>query len=231
MDFKEKPVNLLVQARKVFLFFCFSFLFFFVVLNVIQFFNFTSRQAAVLAETKIAALLDSSETSFSRVLPDSEEKKPDFVFTAKENSLEIPMIGIVAPLVFAQTEEIKEIVQDLNRGVVAYPGPFLPGRGGNLVVLGHSAPPFWPKIRYEWVFSKLNDLKPGDEVLVNFEKRRYRYQVTRKIFLDKGEEIPVRGKEDSPQFLYLVTCWPPGRDLRRIVIEAVLTDSVGLTEN
>ena len=83
------------------------------------------------------------------------------IYTASESSsyddftvsyIEIPSIGIAAPIVFPQSEKINSLTKDLDRGVVYYPGSVLPGQEGQIVVLGHSAPPNWPKIKYDWVF-------------------------------------------------------------------------------
>lgn len=230
---ETQPVNLLSQSKKIIVFFFFSFLFFFVTLNLILFFNFATKQVTALAET---AIIPSLSFSPSSVVPQlqigtiPEPVRQNFVPTGKENSIEIAAIDITAPLVFAQSNQVKNLTEDLKKGVVVYPDSALPGDRGEITILGHSAPPFWPKIRYEWVFSKLNDLKPGDEILLNFEGRQYRYQVTKKIFLDRGEEIKSESDQNSSQFIYLLTCWPPGRDLRRLAVEAMLVDPMGLTE-
>lgn len=130
----------------------------------------------------------------------------------KENSIEIPKIQISAPLVLVENES--EVKKALDRGVVLWPNSSLPGQKGQTIILGHSAPPNWPKIKYDWVFSDLNKLEVGDEIFVYFEKKEFKYSVSKKIFLEKGGEIP---KENV---LVLISCWPPGKDLRRIAVLA-----------
>ncbi len=212
----EKP-SLLKELKRVFLFFCFSFILVFLILNIIQFFNFMGRQAAALIET--------SPQILSQALPittNSPEQR-EFPLTEKENSLEIKKLGVEAPMIFSKSANIKEIAKDLLRGVAAYPGSGSPGEKGKMFILGHSAPPGFPKLKYYWVFSKLNDLETGDEIFINFEKRQYRYLVTKKMFLEKGQAIPESDSNGSKEFLYLVTCWPPGKDFKRLVVEAELT--------
>ncbi len=136
----------------------------------------------------------------------------------KEDSIEIPKIEIQAPLVLVSTE--KEIKRALDRGVVLWPNSAFPGRPGQTIILGHSAPPNWPKIKYDWVFSNLNLLEKGDEVFVYFQKRKYVYEVEETIFLNRGQELPQTPPDQS--FLFLISCWPPGRDVRRIAIKAIL---------
>lgn len=144
----------------------------------------------------------------------NEIKNPEY--SEKENILEIPKIGVLAPLIFVSSE--KEVSKSLERGVVHFPGSVLPGGTGQTIILGHSAPPGWPKIKYDWVFSRLNELEMGDEISLHFNHQKYTYSVTQKIFLERGEEIPLL--TNSGNMLVLISCWPPGKDLKRIAILA-----------
>ncbi|MBL7142055.1 MAG: sortase [Candidatus Pacebacteria bacterium] len=138
----------------------------------------------------------------------------------KENSVEIPKIEIFAPLVSSQSAEQTDMQQALNTGVVLFPDSVLPGESGQTIVLGHSAPVGWPKIKYDGVFSRLNELVEGDEIIVFFNNRKYVYIVNRKVFLERGEELSQEGLTNDENMLILISCWPPGRDLRRIAVEA-----------
>jgi LPXTG-site transpeptidase (sortase) family protein len=144
-----------------------------------------------------------------------EEQKTEEIYE-KEDSLEIPKIKISAPLIVVGKEE--EVKKALDRGVVLWPGSALPGEKGQVIILGHSAPPNWPKIKYDWVFSNLNLLEKGDEILIYFKKKKYVYRIEEKIFLNRGQELPKTDPEKS--VLFLISCWPPGKDFRRIAIEA-----------
>jgi len=142
-------------------------------------------------------------------------------FPPKENSLEIPKIGVLAPLVIGENSNEKNLEEGLNRGVVIFPNSVLPGQTGQTIILGHSAPANWPKIKYDWVFSRLNELEEKDEIKLYFNNREYTYYVKGKIFLEKGEEIP-NYSTDSGNTLLLISCWPPGKNFKRIVVEAKL---------
>lgn len=142
-------------------------------------------------------------------------------FVEKEDNLEIYKLGIEAPLILIEKPEAEDFKEALNKGVVLYPGSNLPGEMGRIFVLGHSAPLGWPKISYDWVFSRLSELEAGDEIYVHFQHRKYVYRVVRKIYLERGEEIPEEPISEK-SFLYLITCWPPGRDIRRLAVEAIL---------
>jgi len=93
--------------------------------------------------------------------------------TERRDMITIPAINITAPIITAQTNNNDVIRGLLDSGVVLYPGSVPFGQVGQTVILGHSAPTGWPKIKYDWVFSKLGDLKKGDMVVItyNFETR------------------------------------------------------------
>ena len=138
----------------------------------------------------------------------------------RENSVEIPKIGVLASLVFSESAEQSDMQKALDTGVVLYPDSALPGDSGQTIILGHSAPVGWPKIKYDWVFSRLNELAEGDEIIVYFNNRKYTYIVNRKVFLERGEEISQDGLTNNENMVVLISCWPPGKDLRRIAVEA-----------
>jgi LPXTG-site transpeptidase (sortase) family protein len=158
------------------------------------------------------------EKETGKIQPKKEQKdqKTEEIYE-KEDSIEIPKIKISAPLIVVGKEE--EVKKALDRGVVLWPGSALPGEKGQTIILGHSAPPNWPKIKYDWVFSNLNLLEKGDEILIYFRKRKYVYRVEDKFFLNRGQELPKTDPEKS--ILFLISCWPPGKDFRRIAIEAL----------
>ena len=143
----------------------------------------------------------------------------EFDYSERENCLEIPKIEVSVPLIFV--EDIDKVYKTLDRGVVHYPGSVLPGENGQTIILGHSAPPNWPDINYDNVFSRLNELEKGDEIFVYFEHQRFNYSVTNKFFLERGEEVPEY-LTNSDNMLILISCWPPGKDIRRIALEASL---------
>ena len=142
----------------------------------------------------------------------------EFEYSEKENSLEIPKVEVSAPLIFV--EYIDEVHKTLDKGVVHFPDSVLPGEKGQTIILGHSAPPNWPDINYDNVFSRLNELEGEDEIFVYFNHQKYNYSVIKKIFLERGEEIPENTLTNSDNMLILISCWPPGKDIKRIAVEA-----------
>ncbi|XOB41704.1 MAG: sortase [Candidatus Nealsonbacteria bacterium] len=152
----------------------------------------------------------------------------------REDSIEIPKIGIEAPIIFAKNNSEKEFEKALKKGVLHYPQSGLPGEEGTTIILGHSAPPNWPKIDYDWIFNNLNELNTGDEIYIYFNQSRYIYRVTEEFFLNPGQDIPSvqgearldgqQGLTNSKYVLNLVSCWPPGKDQKRIAVRAELAN-------
>jgi LPXTG-site transpeptidase (sortase) family protein len=145
-----------------------------------------------------------------------KEAKPADYYE-KENGVEIPKIGISAPLI--SVEAGGNVEKSLDSGTVHFPDSASPGEAGQTVILGHSAPAGWPEIKYDWVFSRLAELAEGDEIIVYFNHEKFNYFVDRKIFLERGEEIP-QNLTNSENSLILISCWPPGKDIKRIAVVA-----------
>jgi len=142
------------------------------------------------------------------------------VQTNQPDSIFISKINVTAPLVFPDASESPNFKEALEKGVIIHPLSSLPGETGMVMILGHSAPVGWPKIKYDWVFSDLNNLTAGDRVSVFYQDCQYNYEVSNKYFLEKGERLPDDLGEDSASVLVLISCWPPGKDFRRIAIVA-----------
>lgn len=145
--------------------------------------------------------------------------KGEIAFEGQENNIEIPKISVSAPIVFTREQNQKAYQSALQKGVLHYPQSALPGLGTS-IILGHSAPPNWPKVNYDWVFNDLDKLEPGDKIFVNFDNKKYVYLVKDKIFLEKGEGLP-ESLTSSENMLVLISCWPPGKDIMRVVVAAV----------
>ena len=146
-----------------------------------------------------------------------------FPYSEKSNSLEIPSIGIDVPLIMGQSTSIPDLTKDLDKGAVYYPTSVSPGENGQTVILGHSAPLNWPKIKYDWVFSEINSLNPGDKITLHFGNRKYDFRVISKEIVERGGDISVEGLDlTNNNILTLVSCWPPGKDYKRIAVNAEL---------
>ena len=138
--------------------------------------------------------------------------------TDKPDGIEIPKLDISAPLILSDSIDNEELEKDLKLGVVHYPDSAAPGENGQAVILGHSAGPTWPHIYYDWVFSHLDSLEPGDKIFVYYNGQKITYEVKSKTILEKGGEVPSYDRTKAN--LLLLSCWPPGSNTRRIAISA-----------
>ena len=153
-------------------------------------------------------------------LDNEKEKFVESTYSNKEDRVEIPAIGISSPLIFTKNSDKDYIFRLLNKGLVLFPKSTLPGQNGQTIILGHSALRRWPKTNHIWVFTYLNEVKKGDKVFIYFHHRKYTYEVERKIFLKRGEKISKYKLENHKSWVTLVSCWPPGRDIKRIAVQA-----------
>lgn len=151
----------------------------------------------------------------------NQNQQVEIIKTEKPDSIEIPKIELEAPLIFINSKEKKDYIEALKKGAVHWAGSVLPGEKGMTVILGHSAPYFWPKKDYNWIFRRLNELEEGDEIFINFKNKKYRYLVTKKLFLKPGEEIPVEDLTKYLNMVSLISCYPPETGIKRILVQGV----------
>jgi LPXTG-site transpeptidase (sortase) family protein len=147
-------------------------------------------------------------------------------YTDKQNTLEIPKLSLSLPIIFATSTDKTSLAKDLDLGTVDYPGSVYPGQVGQIVILGHSAPPGWPKIKHDWVFTDIDKLAPGDTILIDLNNAQYKYVVKQEKIIQRGAEIPQDNLSATNNVLTLISCWPPGKDYQRITVEAELVDNL-----
>lgn len=218
----RKLFSIKKEMEKFLRIFIFLFLIVIVILNwgtLKEMFNYKTIYGDMLSSLKTKFV---SEKEIALSVPQIKLSEPEFEFSDKSDSLEIPKIEIYAPLVFPESSQKNDLTKSLKQGVVFYPGSVLPGEEGITVILGHSAPSNWPKINYDWVFTRINELNPSDEIFVYFNHYKYPYRITKKFFLDRGEEIPNFDLSESESILMMLSCWPPGVDHKRIAVQAEL---------
>ncbi len=147
-----------------------------------------------------------------------------YPYSDKENSIEIPSLNLVTPLVIGESTDIPTLEKNLDQGAVYYPGSVLPGQVGQILVLGHSAPPGWPHIKHDWVFSDLDKLEVGSSIVLYFNNHQYTYRIIKKDIVPRGQEVGSETLNGKNNILTLVSCWPPGKDYKRIAVDAELTN-------
>ncbi len=111
--------------------------------------------------------------------------------------------------------------EDLKKGPGHYPGTAAPGAIGNVVLSGH-------RTTYGAPFNRLNELKPGDAIVVETRGFFYTYRVTgTTVVLPSaiGETYPVPntpGAAPMQRLLTLTTCNPKYSARTRLIVRALL---------
>ena len=115
-------------------------------------------------------------------------------------------------------------MEELRGGVVRYPGTALPGEMGNVFVFGHSSNYPWVKSEYNDVFALLDTLENGDEITIYYNQKKFTYRVTDRAVVKPGDVKTLESRDHTKKELSLMTCWPIGTTLERIIIFAELVE-------
>ena len=121
--------------------------------------------------------------------------------------LKIPKLGVE-----------KAVVQGVSLGLLKkgpghYPTTPMPGQPGNAAIAGH-------RTTYGAPFFRLNELDPGDEILVTTRQGRFRYEVAETRIV-RPNETSVLGESDDNR-LTITTCNPRFSAAQRLVVIALL---------
>jgi len=135
-------------------------------------------------------------------------------------SVYIPKINAkanVIPNVDASDDTIYMSV--LKEGIAHASGTNFPGGGQLIYLFSHSTnSPIWAS-RFGAVFYLLYKLNFGDEIIVYFADREYKYIVEKTIETAADDVSWLIDKGDGEK-LVLQTCTPPGTNLRRLLVIA-----------
>ena len=121
--------------------------------------------------------------------------------------IEIPAIKIDAPVVQGDGWE------QLKKGVAQHAGSADPGESGNVVLSAHNDV-------YGELFRKLDQLRPGDRVMLYTQQRQYVYIVDRTEIVEPTA-VEVMASTGAPT-VTLISCYPYLVDKQRIVVFARL---------
>ncbi len=141
--------------------------------------------------------------------------------------VEIDKINVEVPVVLSNDATEASLQEDLNNGVVHYPGMAMPGQRGNMYIAGHSSNYVWSKGAYNNVFKNLNDLTNGDEIIIRIKQQNGNEMKYKYVISLKEEVAPDDSRifaNTQSQELTLTTCWPLGTNARRIMVKAQLEE-------
>lgn len=127
--------------------------------------------------------------------------------------IEIPAIDLDTIVVEGTTPAA------LRAGAGHYPKTPLPGEPGNVAIAGH-------RTTYGRPFNRMDDLKPGDKIILSTPIGKHTYEVTGKPFVVSPDDwSPINDYEEGGSFLTLTSCHPEGSAAYRIVVRAELVGS------
>ncbi len=148
----------------------------------------------------------------------------DIAIAPYENRIVIPKIGKNIPLLDVKDRPVEWVVElnnifmeELENGVVRYPGSAKPGEKWNAFVFGHSSNFPWLDGDYKDVFALLHKLDVGDEVIVFYWQRKYTYRMKEKQVIRPGD-VDILKRDKWISELTLMTCWPVGTTLNRMIL-------------
>jgi sortase A len=121
--------------------------------------------------------------------------------------IQIPALGVDAPIVQGDGWE------QLKKGVGQHLGSTDPGRAGNAVFSAHDDV-------FGEIFRDLNQLKPGDQVILYTTQQQYVYVVTGSQIVPPTQVEVMNPTSDAT--VTLITCYPYMVDNKRIVVFAKL---------
>ncbi len=134
------------------------------------------------------------------------------------NSIFIDKINVKAPVTFDVNNDTASVDSGLKNGVIQLKNTAHPGEIGNVFITGHSSNYFWEKGDYSSIFALLNNLENGDNVVLNYKNSLYFYKIRSKAIVAPTDLTPLN--QSSVSELTLMTCYPVGTNLKRLIVKA-----------
>lgn len=140
--------------------------------------------------------------------------------------LTIPSIGFDRLPIRGNVESgVRDIYNRvLNTSLAHFKGTPIPGisHGGNTVIYGHSAGGSYNPSPSDVLaaFTFLTDMQVGDVITLELDGTKYSYRMSRSKVVEPNDTSIITGVPGK-EMLTLFTCYPPGVNTRRYVIQAV----------
>lgn len=149
-----------------------------------------------------------------------------------QNRVIIPKIGKNIPLVEIKNRVLDDnndlnniFMKELENGVIRYPGSAKPGENGNSFIFGHSSNFPWIKGDYNDVFALLDNVSFDDEVIIYYNQKKYKYVIREKNVITPGDTSVLK-RNDNKAEITLMTCWPIGTTLNRLIVTWELVEEL-----
>lgn len=154
----------------------------------------------------------------------SEEDRNQIIPANNEFSIIVPKIGANAKVI-QDVDPFNEIEyrQKLSEGVAHAKGSVLPNQKGNTFLFAHSTDTFYNINRYNAVFYLLNKLNAGDEFFIVHKSVVYKY-IVKETVIASPDEVGYISGDETKQTATLMTCWPPGTTINRLLVVGELAE-------
>lgn len=152
-----------------------------------------------------------------------KQKEISFV-PDRDFSLIIPRLDIAAkvvPLIDLSDQEM--MTKALKEGAVQARRGASPGEKGTTYIFGHSTDSPLHISLYNAVFYPLKDITKDEEIIIIYKKMPYSYRVKEKKIINADNIQDLKSSLEEEK-IALVTCWPPGTTLKRLVVTAIRVD-------
>lgn len=162
--------------------------------------------------------------STNKALNISPKTHPELAEITGEMKLTIPKLNLKKlPVIINVNSYDKDIYLPLLESKLAhFKGTSLPDNPGNTFIYGHSANELWARTNPTFpgvAFTYLNKLDIGDEIIIEYKSKEYKYTVERAKIVPPEDISPIFTYSDK-KTLTLMTCWPPGVGTDRLIVIA-----------
>ena len=148
----------------------------------------------------------------------SKNNFPTFISSlTRETKANYKQFRLTIPKLKVEQAQVSVDSNDLLNNLAHLPGSALPGEKGNVFISGHSASGSLFGFQ-KALFSKLPDLKKGDELIVEAGGAKFKYQVMGLVVVSPDETSVIHAPEPLGRYISLMTCVPPGLNLKRLVV-------------
>lgn len=107
----------------------------------------------------------------------------------------------------------------LSQGVAHAKGTGMPGQGKNIFLFAHSSGNPLDASRYNSIFYLLYKLTKDEIIVLNYQNISKQYQIVdSKIVTSTSVNYLI--DDNNEETLTLMTCWPPGTTLNRLIVIA-----------
>lgn len=156
------------------------------------------------------------------VFSGSESGSVVTVVSSNSDHVHIPSLNIEVPIIYSAAVREADISVELESGAVHLNHTAMAGEVGNVFIIGRSSNRKNAPGNFNEVFKELPNIKVGDEIVLELEKKDYKYVVyDTKVVLPT--ELWVMSQETGGEkILTLQTSYPVGSTKQRFVAIAKL---------